>query len=1009
MPFSSIPKKRKVQPADVASADGQSGGGSFPNELTMPATPSSGYSPRSTKLVVTSSPRGPPEQGKFIVFKFGGSSMGSPTRIAAVVEQIIAGLRSSPERHIACVVSAMGGTTDDLLSAAEFASIGRVDAAQKLIDSVSDRAVTNAFASLAMLSPSSPPHHPTSCADGVPPLVLDSPAPGDDAVAPARESAASQKVTQKRKRPYRMPQEFVGKVKETLEPLRKIMDGMSLLRESTPQGLDYALSFGERLSALVLSYLLKARGVSASFVDARTWLRTDEHFGNARPKWEETQRNVHALWTTWAHVSVHTGFIGSTSDGRTTTLGRNGSDYSATLLGSALCAQRVVINTDVDGVMTADPRIVDQATPVDHLSYEEALELAVYGTRLFHPRTFFPLILTGVPMLIRNTQGGAHSGTLISKTGAPPSPVSQRRASFDHKDDVEGGEKARGASGHNPAGMPAQIDKTVKDSISPRPTCVTSLESCTMVEFALRHHQASASAKLGRIMTATLAEVDATVYMEAQAAHGHTIVFVIPSDESSLVLDTLTQALSAAIQSGDVAAPRIITPVTMLSVVLEDMRDNPSVSSRVTGTLAQLGIKVLAVTMGSRSFSCVINGEATRRAVRAVHDAFNLSEQQCSLCIVSGTQCQYGSSTTAMSLVNVISEQNPRLRKELDLNLNIVGACVSGRGGSLFEEAGVNPERAKALFAANDASGSRAPGADLSSMVARMKGLPNPILVDCSGEAAHKEIYEMCFSEGIDVVCANARSLCALPRGSSLLTRSARGAIMRYDTTVGGALPVLSTIRSCRRSGDRIVRIQAALSGSINAIASSIVGGEGLALSSAVKRAMESKFMEVDPRLDLLGIDLAHKIVLLAREVGFPLGLSDIKMTPFVPESVTGPCLDHAPTIQENEEFFQALERYDTTFAQMVANLGANSDDGKVLRYVGDITFDYDTGKASASVAPIAVGSEHGLFGLRGKEVFVALTTSLMPAALVLCGAGQGGKEGASGLLGDIIRVARRF
>ena len=152
-------------------------------------------------------------------------------------------------------------------------------------------------------------------------------------------------------------------------------------------------------------------------------------------------------------------------------------------------------------------------------------------------------------------------------------------------------------------------------------------------------HQASASAKLGRIMTATLAEVDATVYMEAQAAHGHTIVFVIPSDESSLVLDTLTQALSAAIQSGDVAAPRIITPVTMLSVVLEDMRDNPSVSSRVTGTLAQLGIKVLAVTMGSRSFSCVINGEATRRAVRAVHDAFNLSEQQCSLCIISGTQC----------------------------------------------------------------------------------------------------------------------------------------------------------------------------------------------------------------------------------------------------------------------------------------------------------------------------------------------------------------------------------
>jgi aspartokinase/homoserine dehydrogenase 1 len=777
------------------------------------------------------------------------------------------------------------------------------------------------------------------------------------------------------------------------------MEGMSLLRERTPQGLDYALGFGERLSAFVLTNLLCARGVDSVYVDARSWVRTNTHFGNAKVDWEETRRNVGTLWQSWGdRVSIHTGFIGSTYDGRTTTLGRNGSDYTATLLGSSLRAKEVIINTDVAGVMTADPRIVADAVPVSNLTFAEALELAVYGSQLFHPRTFFPLMETGVPMLIRNTlgicgaDGGASGGgTLISRNG---------------------GER------HN-------------QSTAARPTCVTSLERLAMIEVVVLHQQAAADAKLGSLMSKTLADDNVTVYMESQAAHGHSIVFVIPQKEADATLNALNKSLRNYVEQGEVAAPVVTTNVTMLSVVLESMRLNPDVAARLCSTLASLGIHLLANTLGQRSYTCVIAGKDTKRAVRGVHATFNLSVQVCSVFVVGAAQCKFGSSTTATSLVRVVADEEERLRTEMQLHLRLVGVVVDpalvvphrseeigslggGPGGEdpteevVLSDRGLDPARAVELLSQEIAASS-----SLDVMVERLKEMQNPILVDCSGSRCHHELYERCLAAGINVVVGNALSVCSLQHSSPLLSQKnmGRGALLCYDTTVGGSLPVLSCIRSLQRSGDRVLSMQCALSGSVNSIASMI--SEGKSLSESVTHAMESKYMELDPRVDLLGLDFARKLVMLSREVGFDLSVEDVEIVPFIGEDVLGRAVPHRALPMSNgeiETLTKSLRNHDIQYDEYLKKNGCALGENSRLCYVGTLSFNYKERRVKAKLEPTSVDEESAMNRLRGKEVFVALTTSLMNGSpLILSGAGQGGRSGATGLLSDVIQVAQRL
>ena len=827
-----------------------------------------------------------------------------------------------------------------------------------------------------------------------------------------------------------MPHGYVQAIRRLLEPLRKIMEGMSLLLEKTPQGLDYALSFGERVSAFVLSQLLEARGIPATYVDARRWVSTDCHFGRAKIDWPKTRGNAVSLWHEWKDkVSVHTGFIGRTVDGRTTTLGRNGSDYTATLLASALSAAKVVINTDVPGVMTADPRIVKDAVPVANLTYAEALELAVYGSGLFHPRTFIPLMETGVPMLIRNTMDPAAQGTLISREGGATKPP--------------GGGGAAYAS--------AAADGSVHASAARQPTCITSLEQLAMVELVSLRQQSSANLKLGTRLSHCLADVQSTVYMEAQAAHGQSVVVLIPIGELEALKAALNKALAPLISQKEVAPPNIVQPVTMLSVVLDQMRTTPKIASRISWTLGQLGINILAVTTGKRSFTTVINASDTARAVRGVHAAFNMSRQLCSVVVIGGQQGVHGSSTTAPALVTVLQTEMSRLQRELSLDVRLVGAICSSDNSSLFVPEGVNIAKASAILSASapsspehsdssnidggGAAGAAGAGAgaptpvvgkegNLTEFMLALKDLPTPIVVDCSGNEMREDIYTLCLANGISVVVSNAVTISnlserILPLGHSKAARqqtvgASHGAYLYYDATVGGSLPVLSTIRSLHMSGDRIVGLRCALSGSINSITSEIAAGT--TLSAAVAKVIEARFMESDPRIDLLGLDFAKKLVVLARQVGAWLTTDQITITPLVPTAVIGDPNSEVDDAQSREQqsstLLAQLQQHDAAFSEKYAE--DVTEFGRRLRFVGNLEFEYNGLSATvtrATIEPIAIGPDDPIYRIKNKEVFVALTTALHHSKfpLTMYSAGQGGVEGAAGLLSDIIRVGQQL
>ncbi len=931
MSHSSIPKKRKLQPPDVGAA----------GAAAVDAAVDGGFSPSIGAQPAVAGTPTPPPPNQFRVMKFGGSSVGSAARLAAVADQIQAELLDPSVSDLAVVVSAQGNTTDWLLSAAEHASSGNLAAAERLVQTIASTAITNAFAAAAM--PPSPLQSPWRAAAAVSGLSCESDPLGtllNENGKRASSSASSSSSCNM--------SNLVANVTKLLEPLRKVFQGMSLLRQNTPQGLDYALSFGERLSAIALASLLTTRNkIPSLFVDARTWVRTDDHFGMANVDFLQTRLLVGSLWQTWrsaGRVSVHTGFIGSSGTGHTTTLGRNGSDFSATLLGGALQASRVVISTDVPGVMTCDPRIDGSAKPVEHLTYSEAIELAIYGTKLFHPRTFFPLIESGVPMVIRQT-GSDGPGTRIDGR----------------------------IEGHDASTAPS----------SP-PTCVTSLEHLAMIEVTCV--TSDAKRNLGQIISTALASFN--VLLESQSAHGHSVVVLVAADRAAAATAALNEALAREITRKDVKPPSAMAPVTMLSVVSEHMRHQPAIAARATTTLAGLKVNILACAQAERSFTCVIPGIETARSVRAVHSAFNLAHQQASVFIIGAPQCEYGSSTTAWNLVRLMSQEAARLLSDSNLELRLCGVAIMGGRSIVGGALGVvgDEDAIKFLSAVDSTPAGVVNGLDIEAQALDvLKGLPNPLVIDCSGAEGRADFYRRALANSVSVVVSNTRSLIGLP--PPMLRH------LYYESSVGGSLPLLSVIRNSRESGDRVFKVVCALSGSLNYIAEQICAGK--ALSEAVQLAMREKLMESDPRIDLSGRDVAQKLLIIARSAGYEMQMADIDMQPFVDAAVIGAAGDGDDTAA----LVAALKGHDASWK------GCTVGTQTRYLYLGVLTF--EAGKATATLGFTAVDQLSGAWGMTGKEVGATVFSALVKQGTRLCSAGQGGPSGASGCLTDILRLCQ--
>jgi len=712
--------------------------------------------------------------------KFGGTSVGSPERLAQVL-RIIASHR--PQGPLVIVVSAMQHTTDHLIEAAHQAANGDIASSERTVDAIADLTISNAM------------------------WVL--------------------RDIETRTDPGRAAFPVTPVVREVLQPLRQVLTGVSLLRECTPQTLDLILSFGERLSAIVLSGLLNARGVPSRFVDSRDFIVTDERFGAARVLEAESLERLRAMALLDAgDIPVVTGFLGGTLDGRTTTLGRNGSDYTATLLAHWLQAAEVVIWTDVPGVMTADPAIVQDAYPLARLSYTEALELVDFGASMFHPRTMIPLIESRIPMRIRNTMHPEDPGTLVDAVGS-----ADRAAA----------------------------------------TCVTSLEDLALLGVAVRRVAKRASVG-GRVLKA-LEEAGLTVWLATQSAHGQAVAVVIPRAEVGPARTAIHEALALELERGEVEPVTVREPVTLLTLVAEAMGQSVGGTGRFFQALGNVGIAVRAIGQGasSRSISCVVDAEDTAVAVRTVHAAFNFAHQPVSLLIV-------GRGNVGGALLRQVRDQRERLLADHDVRVDVVG--VVWRGGAVFDERGVNVEPLLDRAAAGRAEPAGPP--DLQALLSRMRRLPVPILVDCTAADGMETLYEAAFSHGVHVVSANKKPLAVRMEVRDRLMQAARRShrAYQYETTVGAGLPIIETLKDLVKTGDRVRLIEGSFSGSLGYVANELM--RGVPLSEAVARARDLGFTEPNPLEDLSGGDVARKALILARELGLAVEFEDLHVEPFV-------------------------------------------------------------------------------------------------------------------------------
>ena len=806
------------------------------------------------------------------VFKFGGSSLSRPQRFADVCALI----ESAREPRVAVIVSALGDTTDWLIAATKLAASGEAALATTELDRVQALADTTARS------------------------VLE----GDDLAAVDRELA------------------------HLLTPIRRLVEGIGIVREVTPRSLDEVMSLGERISSALVAAALQARGVVAAVaVDARDFVVTDETPHNANVQVAETGAKLQALVPGWGQqVPVITGFLGRSRSGHTTTLGRNGSDYTASLVAQAVGAKHVTVWTDVPGVFTADPSLVAEAYPVTRLTWFEALELAHFGTRMFHARTVIPLLESGVTMTIRSTSEPDRPGTQLDAHG--------------HVDDGQ-------------------------------PTCVTSLEELSLLLIESRR-SALPRGFVSRAL-ATLEEHGIRVWMANQTGLGVSSSFVVPQVDAARAREALL-----AVGSADVVVSAAHGPVTIVTLVAERMGRRANVAGRFFAALGNVGIRVRAIAQGAseRSISCVVDGADTAAAVRSVHAAFNFAETELHVLLL-------GHGTVGGKLLEQIAAQTETLRHDHGVRLKLVGLCDSQR--TVFDADGLDAARATSQL---ERKGT------VASLIDEMARLSLPVLVDCTSASGMEATYARAFDAGLHVVAANKKPL-TLPwnERQALVEharRTSRGYL--YETTCGASLPIIETLKNLVRTGDVVHRIEGSLSGTLAFLADQLMGGTPL--SQAVARARQKGLTEPHPRDDLSGLDVARKAVILARELGAPVELSEVAVEPFLP--------DEWLREDDPDSFVRGLERHDRAFAERIERYRR---EGLMLRYLARVERRDDV--VSVKVGPVAIDAKHPAANLRGEEAMVAFTSQrYRDYPLIVRGAGAGGEVTAAGVLADILRLA---
>ncbi len=642
-------------------------------------------------------------------------------------------------------------------------------------------------------------------------------------------------------------------VKGLFNQLEDILRGVSLIRELTDRTLDLIMSFGERLSTTLVSEALKNKGVRAEFCDARALVRTNTHFGMADVDFETTNRNILEHFAKTSALQCITGFIGATSEGITTTLGRGGSDYTASIFGAALDAQVIEIWSDVDGLMTADPRKVPNAFTIPAISYAEAMELSHFGAKVIYPPSLQPAFAKNIPLKVLNTFNPDFKGTLVDR-------------------------KAR-----------------------PQEYAITGISSID--DMALVNIQGSGMIGVAgisaRLFTA-LSENNISVILISQASSEHSICFTIDPRSAERAQQVLDKAFENEMAVGDIDSVTIEKNVSIIAIVGEGMRRSSGVSGKLFSVLGKNGINIIATAQGSSelNISVVICKNDLSKALNAIHGVFFLSETRTLNLFTVGV------GLIGSTLLNQIQSQSSYLREGRLLKINLVG--LSNTRKMLLEPGGVDPENWREELESQGVKTS------IRAFVDRLieLNLPNSVFVDCTSDKDIVKHYEALLDASISVVTPNKVANSGRYEEYQRLQRTAlqRGVKFLYETNVGAGLPIINTIQGLMDSGDNFIKIEAILSGTLSYIFNTF--GPDVRFVDVVRQAKAKGYTEPDPRDDLSGTDVARKILILAREVGIPMEPEEVQITPLLPEN----CLE-APTVEaffaeleRSNDYFENLQ-----------------------------------------------------------------------------------------------------
>ncbi len=809
------------------------------------------------------------------VLKFGGTSVANAQNIR-LVKDIIA--HTVSDKTIV-VVSAFGGVTDQLLHAALLASVQNGEY-KNVLKEIEDRHL----------------------------------------------------ATIKELIPIQAQSKVLSKVKSDINTLETLLEGAYLIKEITPRLSDKIVSYGELLSSYIISEFLLQEQMDVAYKDSRELIITGDSPGKASVHFESTNAKCTTYFSGVPNkIIVMPGFIASSENGSSTTLGRGGSDYTAAIVAAAIDAEILEIWTDVSGMFTANPKLVKQAKAIPHISYEEAMELSHFGAKVLYPPTIQPVFAKGISIHIKNTLAPEDAGTLITKNK---------------------NEKGKTVRGITHVGNMALL----------------SLEGPGMVGIP----------GISKRFFEVLSQSEISVVFITQASSEHSICVGISADDVHHAVDVVNTAFEYEIERGKIKSTIAEIDLAIIALVGDNMKHHQGLSGKMFSTLGRNNVNIRAIAQGAseRNISAVIIKSDVKKALNALHEEFfEENIKQLNLFVM-------GVGNVGAKFLEQVRQQRKFLKENLKLNIRVIG--ISNSRTMVFDENGIPLKEWDTLLA----EGQKADKIGFFETVQNLN-YRNSIFVDNTASDEVAATYHSYLSNSISVVTCNKIACSSGFENYKHLKDLARmyNAPFLFETNVGAGLPIIDTLKHLIASGDKVLKIQAVLSGSLNFVFNNF--NASTTFHDVVEQAKAEGYTEPDPKIDLSGIDVMRKILILARESGNRLEISDIENKPFLPQE----SLD----TENNMDFFASLKKYEADFQKLYSN--AQKTDSK-LKYVAQ----YENGKASVGLQQIPKG--HDFYNLEGSDNIVLFYTERYPnQPMIIKGAGAGADVTASGIFADIIRI----